>query len=170
MWANAQPDGRPAEYRRRPVLNAAKIGSHTLLDCLLRSNAANRTVQDLEDTKWILHLAKFRYGATAAKNVYIVYQYQPPLPNNSCTKEFTACDIFQSHSQPATFLQNAVSISSNTCRSNSAHVRYTFASLSSVCHSAIGFITNLWKFTFMGNLFAHFYKHLDQKNAIILNI
>jgi len=23
MWANAQPDGRPAEYRWRPLLNAA---------------------------------------------------------------------------------------------------------------------------------------------------
>ena len=23
MWANAQPDGRPAEYRSRPLLNAA---------------------------------------------------------------------------------------------------------------------------------------------------
>ena len=23
MWANAQPDGRPAEYRLRPLLNAA---------------------------------------------------------------------------------------------------------------------------------------------------
>jgi len=23
MWANAQPDGRPAEYRRRPLFNAA---------------------------------------------------------------------------------------------------------------------------------------------------
>jgi len=26
MWANAQPDGRPAEYRWRPLLNAAKFG------------------------------------------------------------------------------------------------------------------------------------------------
>jgi len=26
MWANAQRDGRPAEYRWRPVLNAAKFG------------------------------------------------------------------------------------------------------------------------------------------------
>jgi len=26
MWANAQCDGRPAEYRWRPVLNAAKFG------------------------------------------------------------------------------------------------------------------------------------------------
>jgi len=33
MWANAQRDGRPAKYRRRPVLNAAKFGSRPLLDC-----------------------------------------------------------------------------------------------------------------------------------------
>jgi len=33
MWANAQRDGRPAEYRWRPVLNAAKFGSVTLLKC-----------------------------------------------------------------------------------------------------------------------------------------
>jgi len=26
MWANAQRDGRPAEYRWRPVSNAAKFG------------------------------------------------------------------------------------------------------------------------------------------------
>jgi len=33
MWANAQRVGRPAEYRWRPVLNAAKLGSRPLLDC-----------------------------------------------------------------------------------------------------------------------------------------
>jgi len=33
MWANAQRDGRPAECRWRPVLNAAKFGSRPLLDC-----------------------------------------------------------------------------------------------------------------------------------------
>jgi len=33
MWANAQLDGRPAEYRWRPVLNTAKFGSRPLLDC-----------------------------------------------------------------------------------------------------------------------------------------
>ena len=27
MWATAQLDGRPAEYRWRPVINAAKFGS-----------------------------------------------------------------------------------------------------------------------------------------------
>jgi len=26
MWANAQPDGRPAEYRWRALFNAAKFG------------------------------------------------------------------------------------------------------------------------------------------------
>ena len=26
MWANAQPDGPPAEHRWRPLLNAAKFG------------------------------------------------------------------------------------------------------------------------------------------------
>jgi len=26
MWANAQRDGRPAEYRWRPLFNAAKCG------------------------------------------------------------------------------------------------------------------------------------------------
>jgi len=39
MWANAQCDGyaqcdgRPAEYRWRPVFNAAKFGSRPLLEC-----------------------------------------------------------------------------------------------------------------------------------------
>ena len=27
MWADAQRDGRPAEYRWRPLFNAAKCGS-----------------------------------------------------------------------------------------------------------------------------------------------
>jgi len=26
MWANAQRDGRPAKYRRRPLFNAAEFG------------------------------------------------------------------------------------------------------------------------------------------------
>jgi len=26
MWANSQRDGRPAEYRWRPLFNAAKFG------------------------------------------------------------------------------------------------------------------------------------------------
>jgi len=33
MWASAQRDGRPAEYRWRPVLDVAKFGSCQLLEC-----------------------------------------------------------------------------------------------------------------------------------------
>jgi len=33
MWANAQHDGRPAEYRWRPLFNAAKFGRRPLLEC-----------------------------------------------------------------------------------------------------------------------------------------
>jgi len=29
MWADAQRDGRPAEYRWRPLFNAAKLGPHS---------------------------------------------------------------------------------------------------------------------------------------------
>jgi len=34
MWANAQRDGRPAEYRWRPLFNATKSGWRPLLQCL----------------------------------------------------------------------------------------------------------------------------------------
>ena len=34
MWANAQPDGRPAEHRWRPLFSAAKFGSRPLLDAV----------------------------------------------------------------------------------------------------------------------------------------
>jgi len=33
MWANAQHDSRPAEYRWRPLFNAAKFGWRPLLEC-----------------------------------------------------------------------------------------------------------------------------------------
>ena len=33
MWANAQRDGRPAEYGWHPLFNAAKFGWHPLLEC-----------------------------------------------------------------------------------------------------------------------------------------
>ena len=33
MWANAQRDGRPAEYRWCPLFNAAKFGRRPLLEC-----------------------------------------------------------------------------------------------------------------------------------------
>jgi len=33
MWANAQRDGHPAEYRWRPLFNVAKFGWLPLLEC-----------------------------------------------------------------------------------------------------------------------------------------
>jgi len=33
MWADAQRDGRPVEYRWRPLFNAAKFGRRPLLEC-----------------------------------------------------------------------------------------------------------------------------------------
>jgi len=33
MWANAQHDGHVAEYRWRPLFNAAKFGWRPLLEC-----------------------------------------------------------------------------------------------------------------------------------------
>jgi len=33
VWTNAQRDGRPAEYRWHPLLNAAKFGWRPLLEC-----------------------------------------------------------------------------------------------------------------------------------------
>jgi len=58
MWANAQRDSRPAEYRWRHVLHRSMpqslIAPTARAPC---SNAANRRAQDLEDAKWILHLA-----------------------------------------------------------------------------------------------------------------
>jgi len=33
MWADAQRDGRPAEYRWRPLFNATKFGWRPLLEC-----------------------------------------------------------------------------------------------------------------------------------------
>ena len=34
VWANAQRHGRPAEYRWRPLFNAAKFGWRPLLDAV----------------------------------------------------------------------------------------------------------------------------------------
>jgi len=33
IWANAQRDGRPAEYRWRPLFNTAKFGWYPILEC-----------------------------------------------------------------------------------------------------------------------------------------
>ena len=43
MWANAQPDGRPAEYRWRPLLNAAVwLTRTTRVPCSNAAKTPNR--------------------------------------------------------------------------------------------------------------------------------
>jgi len=46
MWANAQRDGRPAEYRLHPLFNAAKFGWRPLLE--YRCSNAAKTRNPLE--------------------------------------------------------------------------------------------------------------------------
>ena len=41
MWANTQRDGRPAEYKWRPLFNAAKFGWRPLLECRAVNCAVN---------------------------------------------------------------------------------------------------------------------------------
>ena len=48
MWASAQRDGRPAEYRWRPLFNAAKFGWRPLPEC--RAVTLPR-----RETRWNLH-------------------------------------------------------------------------------------------------------------------
>ena len=45
MWANAQRDGRPAEYRWRPLFNATKFGWRPLLEC-------RAVTKPRRDTRW----------------------------------------------------------------------------------------------------------------------
>jgi len=48
MWANAQCDGRPAEYRWHPLLNAAKFGWRPLLECRAVTLPRSKTCWNLK--------------------------------------------------------------------------------------------------------------------------
>jgi len=48
MWANAQLDGRPAEYRWRPLFNAAKFGWRPLLECRVVTLPRRETCWNLQ--------------------------------------------------------------------------------------------------------------------------
>ena len=45
MWATAQRDGRLAEYRWRPLSNAAKFGRRPLLECSAVTLSIRETVE-----------------------------------------------------------------------------------------------------------------------------
>jgi len=48
MWANAQRDGRPAEYRWHPLFNAAKFGWSPLLECCAVTLPRHKTRWNLQ--------------------------------------------------------------------------------------------------------------------------
>jgi len=48
MWANAQRDGRPAEYRWRPLFNATQSGWRPLLECRAVTLPRRETRSDLQ--------------------------------------------------------------------------------------------------------------------------
>jgi len=48
MWTNAQRNGRPAEYRRRPMFNAAKFGWRPILECRTLSLPRRETRWNLQ--------------------------------------------------------------------------------------------------------------------------
>ena len=48
MWANAQRDGRPAEYRWRPLFKAAKFGWRPLLECREVTRPRRKTSWNLQ--------------------------------------------------------------------------------------------------------------------------
>jgi len=81
ICAKLERDGRPAEYRWRPLRMFRNSIPCTTPQSLADAHCWSvvqlcyqyRRTQDL-DAKWILHLAKFHQGARAAENVYIVYQ------------------------------------------------------------------------------------------------
>jgi len=72
MWADAKRDGRPVEYRLHPLLNAAKFGWRLLLQC----RAVRLPMQENAKLGRKVNFppAKFRHGARAVENIYIVYQ------------------------------------------------------------------------------------------------
>jgi len=49
MWANAQRDDRPAEYRWRPLFNAAKFGLRSLLYCCAVTLPRSETSWNLQE-------------------------------------------------------------------------------------------------------------------------
>jgi len=75
MWAHAQPDGRPAEHRWRPLFNAAKFGWRTLLDAVpaktqnpLKFAEVPQTRQQIYSREWpeVHHIVKTCGGDIAA--------------------------------------------------------------------------------------------------------
>jgi len=87
MWANAQRDGRPAEYRWRHLFNAAKFGWRPLLECRAV------TLPRLE-TRWnLLGVPQTRQQISAASgpNFSILWGY---VGRYCCLRGFSIVDTW----------------------------------------------------------------------------
>jgi len=62
MWANDQRDGRPAEYKWRPLFNAAKFGRCPLLECHAVTLPGRETRWNLQGTRQQISAASRLWG------------------------------------------------------------------------------------------------------------
>jgi len=89
MWANAQPDGRPAEHRWRPLFNAAKFGWRPLLDAAPNSEFPPSQGVQFRLPHYDFYIAHPGSNATALT---------PREPKKSVYELFyTACILYQTH-------------------------------------------------------------------------
>jgi len=76
MWANAQRDGRPAEYRWRPLFNAAKFGRRPLLECravTLPSRNKNSSGDEIANVNFFTTSHMYRPAPTPIERVRNFY-------------------------------------------------------------------------------------------------
>ena len=83
MWANAQPDGRPAKHRWCPLFNAAKFGWCTLLEC--RAVTLPR-----RKTRWNLQCPKLANRSQPLVGRSLPY-YQDMWKRYCCLTSFSDC-------------------------------------------------------------------------------
>jgi len=65
MWANAQHDGRPAEYRWRPLFNAAKFGWCPILECRAVTLPRRETRWNLQECPKLSHRSQPLMGQSS---------------------------------------------------------------------------------------------------------
>jgi len=68
MWANAQRDGRPAEYRWRPLFNATTSGWHPLLECRAVTLPRRETRWNLQGCPKMLNRSQPLVGRSSPYN------------------------------------------------------------------------------------------------------
>jgi len=78
MWANAQRDGRPAEYRWRPLFNAAKFGWRPILECRAVTLPRRETSWNLQGYPKVVNRSQLLVGQSspeANQSLHDVWPY-----------------------------------------------------------------------------------------------